>query len=197
MLAAGILLIVSGNARAMLLGYLILAGAASAFTAAGAATSPLSLALFLLAVAIKLVAAPAGIAFFLRSNAEANDLLPTVPMPLRVAIVVAFAVAADAIGRSALFAPAPYAGLIAYALLCSAGAMVVHRNLIAQVLGLLAIGAAITLSGAVLAPQFPEAIEVGESFDALVAMLIGLALVRAFIKLDPTLDVEHLRNLHG
>jgi hydrogenase-4 membrane subunit HyfE len=75
--------------------------------------------------------------------------------------------------------------------------LVVHRNLLAHVIGLLALGAGVTLAGAVLAPQLPESVELGATFDAVVGTFIGLALVRAFVAQNPMLDVEFLRKLRG
>jgi hydrogenase-4 membrane subunit HyfE len=53
------------------------------------------------------------------------------------------------------------------------------------------------LAGALLAPTLPESIELGATFDALVATFIGLALVRAFFAHNALLDVDALRSLRG
>ena len=75
--------------------------------------------------------------------------------------------------------------------------LVVQRNLIAHVIGLLAFSAGIALAGSAIAPGLPEAVELGASFDALVVTFIGLAIVRAFLTHNPLLDVASLRRLRG
>ena len=81
--------------------------------------------------------------------------------------------------------------------LCGVGMLIVHRNLLAHVIGLLVLGAGTELAGAALAPGLPASIELGATFDVLVATFIGLALVRAIIAHIPLLDVDSLRRLRG
>jgi hydrogenase-4 membrane subunit HyfE len=64
-------------------------------------------------------------------------------------------------------------------------------------LGLLMLGSAITLSGAVFAPGLPSAIEIADTFDAVVATVVALAIARALIGFDPQLDIRSLRELRG
>ena len=64
-------------------------------------------------------------------------------------------------------------------------------------MGLLALGAGITFAGATLAPTLPEFVELGATFDALVATVLGLTLVRSIVAHSPILDVESLRRLRG
>jgi hydrogenase-4 membrane subunit HyfE len=75
--------------------------------------------------------------------------------------------------------------------------LMIFRNLLAQMIGLLVLGIGIGFAGSMLAPGLPESIELGATFDALVATFIGLALVRAMVVHDPLLDVETLRRLRG
>ena len=75
--------------------------------------------------------------------------------------------------------------------------LMVHRNLLAHVIGLLVLGTGIELAGATLAPGLPAAFELGATFDVLVATFIGLALVRAIATHNPLLDVDALRRLRG
>ena len=44
----------------------------------------------------------------------------------------------------------------AFVVLCGVGMLIVHRNLLAHVVGLLVLGTGVTLAGAVLAPTLPE-----------------------------------------
>ena len=87
--------------------------------------------------------------------------------------------------------------VVALIILCALGMLVVQRNLIAHILGLLAFSAGITLAGSAIAPGLPAAVELGASFDALVVTFIGLAIVRAFLAHNPLLDVASLRRLRG
>jgi hydrogenase-4 membrane subunit HyfE len=59
------------------------------------------------------------------------------------------------------------------------------------------LGSAITLSGAVFAPGLPSAIEIADTFDAVVATVVALAIARALIGFDPQLDIRSLRELRG
>ena len=197
MLFAGALLIVERRTPRILIAYVVLAATASIFILPSALESPLALALFALSSLVKLVVVPVGILLFLRANPAASDLRPSIGLPARIVLVVAFASIARAVGHSAALAPVPMQGMVAYVVLCSVGMLIVHRNLLAQVMGLLALGAGITLAGATLAPALPESVELGATFDALVATFIGLALVRAFVAENPVLDVESLRRLRG
>jgi hydrogenase-4 component E len=81
--------------------------------------------------------------------------------------------------------------------LCGLAILIVHRNLLAAVIGLLVLGTGATLAGAVIAPGLPGLIELGAAFDTLVATFIGLALARAFVAHNPLLDVISLRRLRG
>ncbi len=105
-------------------------------------------------------------------------------MPLRLLLAIGFAMVAAAFARLPALAGIPMQGLVAYVALCGVGMLVVHRNLLAHVIGLLALGAGVTLAGAVLAPQLPESVELGATFDAIVGTFIGLALVRAFVSAE-------------
>lgn len=197
MLFAGALLIVERRTPRILAAYVVLAATASIFILPSALASPLALALFALSSLVKLVVVPVGILLFLRANPAASDLRPSIGLPARIVLVVAFASIARAAGHSAALAAIPMQGMVAYVVLCSVGMLIVHRNLLAHVMGLLALGAGITLAGATLAPSLPESVELGATFDALVATFIGLALVRAFVAENPVLDVESLRRLRG
>jgi len=75
--------------------------------------------------------------------------------------------------------------------------VLLHRNLLAHVIGLLTLGSAITLAGAVFAPQLPGAIEIADTFDAVLATVVALAIARALIAYDPHLDIRSLRELRG
>jgi hydrogenase-4 component E len=196
-LLAGALLIVAGRTLYVLAAYVVLALIASFLIAPSALGSPLAFGIFSLTTLMKVVVAPLGIVWFLRSNPAAADLHPSLSLPRRLLLAIGIAVAAAAVARVPALAQIPLQKLIAYVVLCGVCMLVVHRNLLAHVIGLLALGAGITLAGAELAPQLPESVELGATFDALVGTFIGLALVRAFAAQNPMLDVESLRKLRG
>ena len=197
LLIAGAVLIIDGRTPRILAAYVVLAFTVSIFILPSALESPLSLTLFTMSVLLKLVVAPIGILMFLRANPPANDLLPSIPLPARFMLVIAFALISRAVGHFPSLASIPMQDLAAYVVLCSAGMLVVHRNLLAHVMGLLALGAGITFAGATLAPTLPEFVELGATFDALVATVLGLTLVRSIVAHSPILDVESLRRLRG
>jgi hydrogenase-4 membrane subunit HyfE len=84
---------------------------------------------------------------------------------------------------------------VLYAIFTSMMIVVRHRNLLAHAIGLL--GGAITLSGAVFAPGLPSAIEIADTFDAIIATVVALAIARALVGFDPRLDIQSLRELRG
>jgi hydrogenase-4 membrane subunit HyfE len=75
--------------------------------------------------------------------------------------------------------------------------VIVFRNLLAHAIGLLVLGSAITLAGAVFAPSLPGAIEIADTFDAVVATIVALTIARAILAYDPHLDIRSLRELRG
>lgn len=195
-LLAGAVLLLTTRTTQMLIGYVVLAVTVSIFVAPAAIGSPLSLALFGLSAFLKVVVAPLGILAFVRTNPATGDLHPSLAAPLRLLLVIAFAFVARAavipgLGNLAL------QNVTAYVVLVGVGTLIVHRNLLAHVVGLLVLGTGISLAGALLAPTLPESVELGATFDALVATFIGLALVRAFFARNAVLDVDALRSLRG
>jgi hydrogenase-4 membrane subunit HyfE len=199
-LVAGATLLVGRRIGWVVVAYVALAIAESAFVAPAASTTPLALALFVVATAIKVVLAPLGILLYVRANPSAGDLRPVGTVPLRLLLAIGFALAASALVRSPALASvegAPLADVVAYVVLCGVGVLIVQRNLLAHMIGLLVLGVGIAIAGAVLAPQLPEAIELGATFDALVATFIGLALLRSLAVDDPQLDVDALSGLRG
>jgi hydrogenase-4 component E len=196
-LLAGAVLIVSSRTASALLAYIVLAATATVLVPSLALGTPLALGVFALTTTLKVVVAPLFVVLFLRANPPASNLRPSISLPLRFLLVIGFALVAGAVGRLPALSGIASLGFAAYVVLCGVGMLIVHRNLLAHVIGLLALGAGITLAGAVLAPELPDAVELGASFDALVGTFIGLALVRAFISRNMPLDVESLRKLRG
>jgi len=196
-LLAGAVLIVSGRTTFVLAAYVVLAVTASILILPSALESPLAISFFLLATVMKVIVAPLGFMLFLSGNPAAADLRPSLTLPLRLLLVIGFALVAAAVAHFPALAAIPMQRLVAYVVLCGIGTLVVHRNLLAHIIGLLVLGAGVTLAGVVLAPQLPESVELGATFDVLVGTFIGLALVRAFIAKNPLLDVGSLTRLRG
>ena len=199
-LVAGASLLINRRIQYVLIAYVALALTESVVVAASALATPVTLALFAVATLIKVVLAPAGVVLFVRSNPAAADLRPSLPMPLRLLLAIGFALVSAAVAHVPAVAAAgggASVDLIAYVLLCGVGMLIVHRNLLGHIIGLLVLGVAIAIAGAALAPTLPEAIELGATFDALVATFIGLAIVRSLAIDDPLLDVEALSRLRG
>ncbi|HEX3458958.1 MAG TPA: NADH-quinone oxidoreductase subunit K [Candidatus Baltobacteraceae bacterium] len=196
LLLAGAVLLLSTRTTQMLVGYVVLAISVAVLVAPAAIGSTLSLVLFSVTALLKVAIAPLGILAFVRANPKAGDLRPSLAAPVRLLLVVVFALVAHGTVVSAL----GHVGLQSvtiYIVLCGVGILIVHRNLLSHVIGLLVLGTGVTLAGALLAPTLPASVELGATFDALVATFIGLALVRAFFAHNPMLDVDALRKLRG
>lgn len=194
---SGASLILVTRTSSVVVAYVVLAALTTVFVAPTAVHAPLPLMLFVASALLKLVVAPVGIMLFLRANPLAGDLRPSIALPGRLLIVIAFALTARGVGHLTELEKITNADMAAFAILCGIGMLIVHRNLLAHLLGLLVLGTGVTFTGAILAPNLPESVELGATFDALVATFIGLALVRAVVAHNPLLDVESLQRLRG
>jgi hydrogenase-4 membrane subunit HyfE len=189
-------LILTGRIKSALLAYLAFSAGALVLSFPHGAHAA-GLALFGLLASAKLVAGPLVLVWLVRTHGAPEDLAPAMSVAWRVV----FAVAAVAIGRAAGelsgFAHSPHAGTVFTAFFCSVAIVIVHRNLLAHVLGLLALGSAVSLAGAVFGEGLSGAIELGDTFDILLATLVALALARAIVIHNPRLDVRRMRELRG
>jgi len=185
-----------GRTRSAILAYVAIATTASILAAPDALRSPAALALFAVATTISVILAPVGIVLFVRANPAAGDLRPAIALPLRLLLAIGFALLR---GWPATMPRSRGPGDREHRLRAVVRPGDADRppNLIAQMIGLLMLGAAMTLAGAELAPQLPASFELGATFDAFVATLIGLALVRSIVTHHPSLDSESLRGLRG
>lgn len=195
-LFAGGALIVCGRTSLVVVAYVVIALVATR-SQLPASTSMLALSLLVVSALLKLGVAPVGVWLFASRYAEARDLRPALTIPFRLLIVLAFAAAAKLAGTMTGFAPFPSIDMGLYVVLCALGMLVLQRSLLANLLGLLALGEGVTLAGAAFAPTLPESIELGAAFDVLVVTFIGLAIARAFLVHNPLLDIESLRRLRG
>lgn len=196
-LLAGAGLILDVATSRVVVAYVIIVAAVAFMAAPAALNAPLPLAFYAGAFLLKVVAAPVAIWEFVRRNAAARNLRPALDLPLRLVVALVLAGASQLVPRVPGLASIPHAGLAAYIVLCGLAMLVVHRNLLAQVIGLLVLSSGVTLAGVVSAPQLPEAVELGAAFDVLVVTFIGLALVRALLTDNALLDIESLRRLRG
>ncbi len=197
LLFAGATLLMDGRTSHVLAAYVVLAAAMSTVIAPVAATTLLSAVLFAVSTLLKVVLAPLGLFFFLRTNPATGNLRPSIPMPLRLMLALGFALVSRGVAHFPALAGIPMRDSIAFLVLCGVGMLIVHRNLVADMIGLLVLGVAVDLAGAVMAPQLPESIELSATFDALLATFLGLTLVRSMLGNNPLLDVEDLRKLRG
>jgi len=196
-LLAGAALILNTRTLHVMIAYIVIAAIATLAIVPTAAGSPLALGLLIVSALLKLVAAPLGVWLFVRANPATRDLRPSIPLAGRLVVVIALGIAARIVAEVPAFKGIAMIDVAAFVILCALGMLVVQRNLLAHVLGLLALSAGITLVGAAVAPRLPESVELGASFDALVITFIGLSIVRAFLAHNPLLDVASLRSLRG
>ena len=194
---AGAALILSSRTLPAVVAYVVTGVIATAAVVPAAVGSTLALSLIGGIGFLKLVVAPIGIYFFIRANPATRDLRPSISLPARLVVVIVIGLAARLVAASVAFRNVAMVDIVAFLILCALGMLVVQRNLIAHILGLLAFSAGITLAGSAIAPGLPAAVELGASFDALVVTFIGLAIVRAFLAHNPLLDVTSLRRLRG
>lgn len=160
-------------------------------------TDTAHLALFASIGAIKIVAGPAAVLLLARRYRLRRNLAPSANAAWRAAAAIVLAVAAYGIGLAPAFAGVPHAGVVLFTLFASIATIVLHRNLLAHVVGLLALGSAVSLAGAIVAPGLPGSIELADTFDALIATLVAVLVARALVAYDPHLDVRSLRELRG
>lgn len=156
-----------------------------------------SLAIFAALAAIKLLAAPASLIFIVRRYGVPERLAPSFGVAWRVLLAVVAIVAGHEAGRMAAFAGVPLAGATFTAVFASVAVVVLHRNLLAHVIGLLALGSSIALAGSVFAAGLPAGIELADAFDVVLATFVALGVARALVGFDPKLDVRSLRSLRG
>jgi hydrogenase-4 membrane subunit HyfE len=192
---AGIM-IVDTRAKRVLAGYVVIAVVTTAIILPGATATLEGLTLFGLATVLKVILAPVAVLWFVRVNLGAEDLRSSAPIPVRVLIVIGLIVLCRAIDRLPIAAALPEQSTVAFVVLCGIAMLITHRNVLADLLGLLLFGAGITLEAAIAAPQLPVAVELGAAFDVLVTTFIGIALLRTLHARD-LLDVDRLKSLRG
>jgi hydrogenase-4 membrane subunit HyfE len=195
-LIAAALLAVDSRLRSALVAYLAFTGA-TLWLAFPHNAGVLPVLLFALLALIKLVAGPAALLLLVRRYHVPENLAPSINIVWRLLLVAGTLLATHEIREMTAFRDIDAAGAVFYAIFTSMLIVVLHRNLLAHVIGLLMLGSAITLAGAVFSPGLPGAIEIADTFDAVIATVVALAIARAIIAFDPRLDIRSLRELRG
>ncbi len=189
-------LVIDSRLRSTLAAYIVLTGATLYMALTHVATVP-QLAFFALIAVVKVVAGPAAVVLLARQYGLRGDLGPSINIAWRGAIVLAAAFVAFEVGSMPAFAAIPSSNVVLFSVFASIVTIVLHRNLLAHVIGLLALGSSISLAGVLFAPGLPGSIEVAGTFDAVIATLVAVVVARAIVAYDPRLDVRSLRDLRG
>jgi hydrogenase-4 membrane subunit HyfE len=195
-LFAAAMLVIDPRFRSAIVAYEIFTAATLwlAFPAGAPATA---VVFFAGLAAVKLIAGPSALIFLVRRYHVPEDLAPSPNIVVRLVVVAIALVAAHEVTEMTAFAGVASTGIVFYALFTSMLIVIVFRNLLAHAIGLLVLGSAITLAGAVFAPSLPGAIEIADTFDAVVATIVALTIARAILAYDPHLDIRSLRELRG
>jgi hydrogenase-4 membrane subunit HyfE len=163
----------------------------------GADTTIAGIAVFSILAFIKVVIGPAALLWLRRKYRVPDDLAPSVNLGGRIAVVALALFFAHMFAGMPAFSDVTAGSVVLYCIFASICIVILHRNLLAHVIGLLALGSAVTLAAAVFAPSLPGAVELADTFDAVIATLIAIAMARAIIVHDPRLDIRSLRELRG
>lgn len=156
-----------------------------------------SIALFSSLAFIKVIVGPAAILWLRAKYHVPDDLAPSFNLGVRILVAGLALVLAQYFSQARAFSDVPSGFVVFYAIFASICIVLMHRNLLAHVVGLLGLGSAITLAASVFAPSLPGAIELAGTFDAVFATFIAIAVARAVIIHDPRLDIRSLRGLRG
>jgi len=195
-LIAAAMLAIDPRFRSALVAYAVFT-AATLYLAFPAGAAVTAIVFFAALAAVKLIAGPSALIYLVRRYHLPENLGPSLGIVWRIAIVGAALIAAYEVRHMTAFAGIAATTIVFDALFVSMLIVVLYRNLLAHAIGLLVLGSAITLAGAVFAPGLPYAIEIADTFDAVVATFVALTIARAVIAFDPQLDIRLLRELRG
>jgi len=195
---AGAVLVIDSRLRSALVAYVVFT--LSVLWVAhpqGPQANAMGITLFAMLAFVKVVVGPAAVLWLRMRYRVPDDLVPSFNLGIRIGVVAVALYLARYFSHAQAFSDAPGATTVFYAFFASICVVILHRNLLAHVVGLLALGSAVTLAAAVFAPSLPGAIELADTFDAVFATFIAIAVARAVIQHDPHLDMRSLRNLRG
>lgn len=193
---SAVMLMLDARLRSAMLAYVVFT-AATLWLAFPREHSVHALALFAVIGLVKIVAGPLLIVALVRTYGVPENLSASFNIAWRIAVAMAAVALGAAAATMTAFAHMPLAGAVFTAFFSSAAIVILHRNLLAHVIGLLALGSAISLAGAVFAPGVWGATELADTFDVVIATLVALSVARSLIAFDPRLDVRSLRDLRG
>lgn len=159
--------------------------------------TPYALAFFAAIAAVKMIASPLLIVWMVRRYGVPENLTASFNIAWRIVVAIAAVALGAAVAHMDAFAHVARAGAVFTALFSSTAVVVLHRNLLAHMIGLLMLGSAISLAGAVFAPGLSGATELADAFDAVISALVAFSVARSIIAFDPRLDVRSLRGLRG
>jgi hydrogenase-4 membrane subunit HyfE len=191
------ILVVSARVRWSLVAYIALTFATLWLVYPEASASRLGLLFFIALAIVKIAVGPAAVLWLIRANALQDTLSPAVSVAARILVSVLALFIGYAAGNMAAFSSMPLSNIVFYSIFSSMFIVILHRSLLSHVIGLLVLGSAITLAGAVFAPALPGGIELADTFDAVIATFVALSVARALVAHDPNLDVRSLRELRG
>jgi len=194
---AGATFIVASRTSQALAAYVVLGATAVALSARNVPHAGVGLLSLAIAVVLKLVVAPLAVFFLMRRHETANDLRSGLGLTARIVVAIGLAALAASTASMPALSGLPMSREIVFAVLCGAAMIVVHRNLMAGVIGLLALDGAVTLAGAEFSPSIPHLLDLFAAFDVLVVTVIAVAIVRELHRHYPNLDVRSLRKLRG
>lgn len=196
LIASGVLM-VDARLRTSLGAYVVFSAATLSLIYPDAVKTPDGLMIFVVLTLIKIVAGPVLIMQLVRRAHLREYLSPAFPVSVRLAVVVLAVFLGYGVGHMVAFVGIPDANLVFYCLFASMCIVMLHRSLLAHVIGLLTLGSAISLAGAVFAPSLPGAIDLAGTFDAILATIVAISVARALARHDPKLDIRSLRELRG
>ena len=163
----------------------------------GTNATAMSIVLFSLLTFIKVIVGPVAILWLRIKYRVPDDLAPSFNLGVRAAVAALALFLAHEFSHAHAFSGVPGSTIVFYAIFSSVCVVLMHRNLLAHVVGLLALGSAVTLTAAIFAPLLPGAIELADTFDAVFATFVAIAVARAVLLHDPRLDIRSLRGLRG
>jgi hydrogenase-4 membrane subunit HyfE len=196
LLASLAALVIDSRLRTALVAYVCFTIAALVLSFPHDANLTHVLLFFALAV-VKVLVGPAAIVWLSRTYHLRQDLRPSFSVGVRSGCVLTILILSRIAAQMPAFANIPSAALILFSFVTSISVVILHRSLLAHIIGLLALGSAITLAGAIFAPGLPGGVELADTFDALIATLVGVVIMRAVAQHDPDLDIRSMRQLRG
>ncbi len=196
LIVSAVLLMLDARLRSALAAYVIFTGATLWLAIPHDHRAP-ALMFFLLLGMVKLFAGPALIITIVKRYGVPENLSTSFNLAWRFGIAVGVVSLGGFVGTLPAFAHIALARTVFTAVFASGAIFVLHRNLLAHVIGLLAFGSCISLAGAVFAPGLSGASELADTFDVVLATIVALAVARALLAFDPKLDVRSLRGLRG